>query len=326
LRKPGEGAVRLRRLLIAESQEFSAEAVRRLERFAEVTAADIHSRADLERALRDVEILWVRLRHRIDREIMASAPSLQAIATPTTGLNHIDLDAAEDLGIRVFSLRGEVDFLKEVRATAELTIGLMLALLRSVPAAFEHVLQGGWRRDAFRGRELYQKTVGIVGYGRLGRIVAGMLRAFGASVLAASPGAAPGTSDSGVEFVALDELLKRSQIVTLHVNLCRETHGFFGREKFSTMREGAWLINTSRGEVLDEAALLEALRSGRLAGAALDVLCDEDSAGMAEHPLVQYARTHANLLITPHIGGCTRESMEKTELFLAGKLAAAFGF
>jgi D-3-phosphoglycerate dehydrogenase len=111
--------------------------------------------------------------------------------------------------------------------------------------------------------------------------------------------------------------------VTLHVNLCDETTGFFGRKQFSAMQPGAWFINTSRGELVDESALLDALSTGELAGAAVDVLCGERSAEMAEHPLIVYAREHTNLLVTPHIGGCTAESMEKTENFLAQRLISS---
>ena len=127
--------------------------------------------------------------------------------------------------------------------------------------------------------------------------------------------------DSGISAVGLDYLLQKSDIVTLHVSLSDRTRSFFGKEQFSRMKAGAWFINTARGELIDEMALLDALRSGRLAGAALDVLCERkfQRHGM-HHPLVAYAREHDNLLITPHIGGCTVESMEKTEVFMANKL------
>ena len=148
--------------------------------------------ADLDRsglvaAVGEVNILWVRLRHRIDAEVMAAAPHLKIIVTPTTGLNHIDLEEAGRRGIRILSLRGEAEFLQDVRATAEHTLALILALLRHVPTALTHVQEGGWNRDQFKGRELHRKTVGVVGYGRLGRIVARYLRAFDTQVLITDP-------------------------------------------------------------------------------------------------------------------------------------------
>ena len=125
-----------------------------------------------------------------------------------------------------------------------------------------------------------------------------------------------------VTLVPLEALLPAADIVTLHVNLDPATIGFFGRAQFAAMQRGAWFINTSRGELVDEEALLEALQQGHLAGAALDVLGDEKATGMAEHPLVAYARRHPNLIITPHIGGGTVESMAKTECVLARRLTA----
>jgi len=310
-------------VLIAESSGFSGRAAQRLQEWSDPRFADIPPGV-LADALGDVEILWVRLRHTIDARLLDAAPRLRMIVTATTGLNHIDLEAAAQRRVRVLSLRGETDFLKEIRATAELTVGLLLALLRRIPWAAAHVLEGGWNRDGFRGAELCGKTVGIVGYGRLGRLVARYLAAFDATLLATDPAAAIDDRDAAVRGVSLEQLLAESDLVTLHVNLSPQTCGFFGRSQFAAMRPGAWLVNTARGELLDEAALEEALRSGRLAGAALDVLSRENAAGMSEHPLVAYARHHDNLVLTPHIGGCTAESMAKTEDFLAEKLASVW--
>jgi D-3-phosphoglycerate dehydrogenase len=127
-----------------------------------------------------------------------------------------------------------------------------------------------------------------------------------------------------VTLVPLEELLAGADIVTLHVNLDPATVGFFGRSQFAAMRRGAWFVNTSRGELVDEVALLEALQQGHVAGAALDVLGDEKATGMVDHPLVVYARQHPNLIITPHIGGGTVESMAKTECLLARRLTALY--
>jgi len=299
-------------LLISESHGFPPAALARLRQVADVTAADL-DRSALEREIGGADILWVRLRHRIDDALLARAPRLKVIASPTTGLTHIDLEAAERRGIRILCLRGEADFLKDIRATAEHTIGLILSLIRHIPAAAAHVVEGGWDRDRFQGVELYGKTVAVVGYGRLGRIVARYLQAFDCRVVAVDPK----PSGTEVEFRSLDEALRAADIVTLHVNLTPESRQFFGANQFASMRIGSYFINTSRGELVDEAALLVALRSGHLAGAALDVLCDEHSEGMASHPLVRFAETHSNLILTPHIGGCAVEAMQKTELFLA---------
>ena len=308
-------------ILVSESDRFAAEAADHLRSCAEVSLADL-SREMLLEKVGEADVLWIRLRHQIDKQVLDRAGNLRFIVSPTTGLNHIDLEEADRRGIRVISLRGEVDFLRQIRATAEHTLGLMLALIRHVPAATEHVKEGGWDRDLFRGHELHEKTIGVVGFGRLGTIVAKYASAFDSRVLVADPNVAWDDVPEGIEPVSLNKLLADSDVVTLHVNLCDATRGFFKREHFERMRNNSWFINTSRGELIDEAALLDALRCGRLSGAALDVLADERTSGMSGHPLVRYARENHQLLITPHIGGCTVESMAKTETFLAEKLCA----
>jgi D-3-phosphoglycerate dehydrogenase / 2-oxoglutarate reductase len=304
-------------ILVSESNGFSNKAAELLSQAGDLILADL-DRPALMASVGKVDVLWVRLRHRIDAEVMAAGGGLRMIVTPTTGLNHIDLDEARRYGIQVLSLRGETKFLENIRATAEHTMALIFSLLRRVPAAVAHAKNGDWNRDLFKGSELYGKTVGVVGYGRLGRIVARYLRGFDTRVLAADPNVNR-ASVPEVTLVGLKQLLQESDVVTVHVNLCDKTLGLFGREEFAAMKTGAWFVNTSRGEVVDENALLDALRSRRLAGAALDVLSCEKF-DMKDHPLLAYARENDNLIITPHIGGCTTESMEKTEYFLAGRL------
>ena len=304
------------RILIAESRGFPPAALDRLSQAGLVELADL-DRAGVERAIPEAEVLWVRLRHRIDAALLDRARLLRMIATPTTGLTHIDVEEVERRGIELVCLRGETAFLNDVRATAEHTIGLMLSLLRHIPASAAHVRRGGWDRDRFQGGEIFSRTVGVVGYGRLGRIVARYLRAFDARVLAADPNVEPDAIEPGVELVSLSDLLRNASMITVHVNQCASTRHLIGRREFELMQPGSWFVNTSRGEVVDEAALIAALNAGRLAGAALDVIADEHVPGSM---ILEYARHHRNVLITPHTGGCTVESMQKTEIFLAEKV------
>jgi D-3-phosphoglycerate dehydrogenase len=306
-------------LLIAEASDFNPAALELLRATFAVELADC-TRQELLNICGDYQVIWVRLRHNIDREVFARAPGLRCVVTNTTGLNHLDLVAAAERGIRIVSLRGETDFLKEIRGTAELTLALTLALLRKLPQASAHVNAGGWNRDQFRGREIHGKTVGIVGYGRLGRITASYFAALGALVLACGPDLRSSEVEPGVTVVSMAELLERSEIVSLHANLTAASAGFFAAAAFQRMKPASYFINTARGELVDEAALLAALEQEKIAGAALDVLAGESSSGMAHHPLVRYAGQHDNLLLTPHIGGNTWESRMKTELFLAGQL------
>jgi D-3-phosphoglycerate dehydrogenase / 2-oxoglutarate reductase len=305
-------------LLVAESRDFSPDALAALQRAAQVRTGDL-TRAELLDALADVDILWIRLRSRIDGEVMDAAPHLKIIVTNTTGVDHIDLDAAARRGIRVLSLRGETAFLNTVTATAELTVALLLALVRRLPRAAAHAAGGGWDRYPFKGHDLSGKTAGIVGYGRLGRMVGRLLAAFGMRVLAATNrGAVESTPE--VEIVSLEQLLGEADVVTLHVNLVPDTRWLIAKPEFDQMRRGAWFVNTARGELVDETAMVAALVSGRLAGAAVDVLCDSYGPDLADSPLIRYAAAHDNLIVTPHIGGYTFESLCRTEMFLADKL------
>jgi len=308
-------------LLIAESHDFSPQALRTLSSAFDVQAADC-DRNGLLRRVEDADLLWVRLRNKIDAEIMDAAPNLKAIVTNTTGLTHIDMDLAEQRGIHVISLRGEVAFLRDIRATAEHTIALTLALLRKIPAAHTHVMNGGWDRYLFKGRELYEKTVGIIGYGRLGKITAQYFGAFGAKVLVTdSKGHSP---VNGIDFVEKSRLLSQSDIISLHTSYVPANHNMISAAEFNQMKSGVLFINTARGELVDEHALLSALESGHLGGAAIDVVANEHGRTAESQALIEYARGHDNLILTPHIGGYTSESLEKTELFLTHKLVQMF--
>ncbi len=309
------------KLLIVESDRFSAAAVSSLSSVFDVDLQDL-SREQLVKAVTDVDVLWVRLRHMIDSEIMAAAPRLKAIVTNTTGLNHIALAEASDRGISVLSLKGEVAFLDRVRATAEHTIALTLALLRRIPAAHLHACSGNWDRDLFQGREIHEKTVGVIGYGRLGRIVAGYFHAFGARVVVNSRELPEdGTVDS-FECMSLDQLLDESDIVTLHVNYEPGNDSMIAADEFRRMKESAVFVNTARGELVDEDALRDALESCSISGAAVDVVRDEQLQQGASSALTRLAQDTNRLVLTPHIAGNTVESLEKTEIFLAEKLCA----
>ncbi|MBX7100245.1 MAG: D-2-hydroxyacid dehydrogenase family protein [Myxococcaceae bacterium] len=307
------------RILIAEPGDFSPVALAALRQQADVELREVPP-AGLAEAGREFDALWFRLAHRIDRTFLDARGRCRVVATPVTGIDHIDIDACRSAGVKVVSLKGETEFLKEVRATAELTLGLALALLRHIPAASASVAAGEWARDRFRGHELYRKTAGIVGVGRLGTIVAGYLEALGMSVVGydVRPDFPPGLRRAPT----LQALLNESDLVSVHVSLEASTRNLLGAEAFAAMKPGAVLVNTSRGGVVDEAAMLAALASGRLGGAALDVLTGEPGID-ARHPVVAESKRRTNLLVLPHLGGNTHESFEKTELFLAGKVLEA---
>jgi D-3-phosphoglycerate dehydrogenase len=261
------------------------------------------------------------LAHKIDREVIDAGSHLKTIVTATTGLDHIDVDYASSRGIIVLSLQGESEFLQNINATAEHTWALLLALVRRIPQAFLSVRAGEWDRDRSWGNELKGKFLGIIGLGRIGRMVARYGIAFGTAVAAFDPHAKD-WMDGVNRQSNLSDLLRSSDIISLHVPLNDETVGMIGAGELALLHPGAVLVNTSRGEVVDEASLVQALQKRALAGAALDVICSElDQAKWRSSPLMAYASTHENLLITPHIGGATHESLSKTEVFMARKLA-----
>lgn len=294
-------------LLIAEPDNFSPTAMRVLQEAFDVTSTHLAQDGMLD-AMKLYDAIWVRLGHRIGK--IPLHPRCRFLATPTTGLDHVNSLACGIAGIEVISLKGETRFLNGVRATAEHTIALMLSLLRRVPWASNSVLKGNWTRDRFCGSELHGKTVGIVGLGRVGYQVSQLLRAFGCTVLSV---------DKGGE--GLWVVLQASDIISLHVPLNDETRHWLDADKLAQMKPGAILINTSRGAVIDEAAVSSAVLSGHLAGVAVDVL--EGEPNITDSPLAGLARSGLPVLITPHIGGKTRESCEKTEVFLAHKLVKA---
>ena len=313
-------ASRRPRVLNAEPDRYSPRARATLEEIAEVTEEAL-DRDALLRALPGYDALIVRLGHRVDAALLDAAPRLRAIATATTGLDHIDLRAARDRGVEVLSLRGENEFLRTVVATAEHTWALLLALLRRIPSAAAAVQRGEWDRDAFRGRELDGKRLGIVGLGRIGERVARYGQAFGMEVRAYDR-YREGWPDDIIRMPTLETLLETSDVLTVHVPSNEDTKGLIGRRQLSRLPAGAVIVNTARGAVVDGAAVADFIKSGRIAGAAVDVVEGETaSGGVGGDPLVLAARESDHVLVTPHIGGATAESMEKTEIFMARKLA-----
>lgn len=300
------------KVLFAEPPVDPSEVRKTLGPVCDLRLADLDRDALLQE-VGDVQGLFLRLRHRADAEVLAHAHNLEFLATPTTGLTHVDVREAEARGVSVISLQGRADFLRSVRSTAEFTIALTLALARNIAEARDSVLRGEWERDRFRGTQLDGKTVGVVGYGRLGKMVVELFLGFRCDLLAADPNVEDGGVASPVAMVPLNVLLARSDVVTLHASYESGAPPILGAAEFSVIKPGALLINTARGELVDEDALVAALGEGHLGGAALDVLAVE-SAGVAKaHRLVEYARAHTHLLITPHLGGATIEAMARSE-------------
>lgn len=273
--------------------------------------------SDLPAALRDggYAVLFVRLGTPVTSATVADAPGLRLIVTPTTGLDHLDLDGLTAAGIRVLSLRDARTEITGVHATAELTWALLLACMRHLPRATADVSAGNWRRQHFLGTELAGRTIGVVGHGRLGRRVAGYARAFGMHVLVHDLDASALIDlDAGTRAVDIATLLRSADVVSLHLPLDGTTRHWLDADRIALLRDGAVVVNTARGELVDEDALAGALAGGRLGGVAVDVLADDSTWGTStgRSPLLRLLGTEANLVVTPHIGGWARDAVATT--------------
>jgi phosphoglycerate dehydrogenase-like enzyme len=236
---------------------------------------------------------------------LGSAVCLRVVVTATTGANHIDESALSARGIPLLTLRGQRELLRNITPAAEHSWLLLMACARGLRAATDHVLAGGWDRNLHPGVMLNGRTLGIIGCGRIGQWMARYAEAFGMRRLGFDPHL--NTWPPSIERVDLHDLLAESDFISIHVTLTEETRGLIGPAEFARIKPGACLVNTSRGEVVDPASLLEALQSGRLRGAGLDVLASEPE--IESDPLLAFARAHPNLFITPHIGGYSPDAL-----------------
>ncbi len=272
-------------------------------------------------ALRDADgVLDASMKVKLTPEMLAAASKLKIISCATTGADHISRDGLTVRGIDVRTLKEDPEVLRNITPAAELSFTLLMALARKLPAALKHVQDGGWTREEFPGVMLRGKTLGLIGCGRIGGWMARYARAFGMDVIGHDPFLT--TFPDTIRKATLAEVCVQGDFISIHVHLSPETTGMVTKALIASMKPGAFLINTSRGAIVDEQALLAALESGRLGGAGLDVLDGEPDT--ANDPLVGYARTHDNLLITPHIGGFSPDAVRVVCAHAAGKIRAVF--
>ena len=268
----------------------------------------------------DCDALMAHPSVRVDRELLDCAPKLRFVGSPHTGKDHLDIDFIKKRDLHLAHIAEEVDLLSTFTATSEMAFALLLAVVRKLPQAFDAAKTGSWGREKFTGFQLLGKTLGVLGLGRLGTISARIGQGFGMSVIAHDP---QEINVPSVKMVDLDTLLADSDILTIHVHLNSETENLINERTLSKMKPGSLLINTSRGRIVDETALVSALKSGHLGVAGLDVIDGEwlTLEERAQHPLVKYSRTNENLIIVPHIGGSTKESIYGARVFMAKKIA-----
>ena len=258
-------------------------------------------------AVAEADAVLVRSSTTITRASLARAEHLQVIGRAGVGVDNIDVDAATERGIAVLNAPSG-----NTISAAELTFALLLSMARRIPAADRSMRAGEWDRKSFKGIELLGKTLGLVGAGRIGGEVARRARAFGMRVLTYDPYLSEERAQAlDMELAELDRVLAESDIVSLHVPLTDATAGLLDARRLACMKKGAYLVNAARGGVVDEAALAEAVRSGHLAGAALDVYAEEPLP--AEHPL----RGLERIILTPHLGAATAEAQQNVAIEIA---------
>jgi D-3-phosphoglycerate dehydrogenase len=268
---------------------------------------------ELRDAIAGADAVLVRSATKITRDSLSRADRLKVIGRAGVGVDTIDVDAATERRIPVLTAPAG-----NTVSAAELTMALLLALARRVPAADRSMRAGEWDRKSFNGVELYGKTLGLVGAGRIGGEVAIRARAFGMRVMVFDPFLNPDRAKAlGVETAELNEILERADVLSVHVPLTDETHGLIGEAQLAKLKPSAFVLNVARGGVVDEDALLKALQNKRLAGAALDVYSSEPLP--ADHPF----RTLPNVVLTPHLGASTAEAQQNVAIEIAEAVRAA---
>ncbi|MEE9226932.1 MAG: phosphoglycerate dehydrogenase [Acidobacteriota bacterium] len=264
------------------------------------------SAEQLREGMKDCLAVIVRSRTRITREIIESAPHLRVIGRAGTGIDNIDVEAATQRGILVMNTPGE-----NTISAAEHTFCLLLALSRMLPQAAWKVAQGGWRGDIQLGVEVYGKTLGVIGLGRVGREVVSRAKAFGMQVVGHDPFLTDKVATRiQVPLLELDELLRQADFLTLHTPLTEKTRHCLGKREFALCKRGMRIVNCARGGLIDETALIRALDSGQVGGAALDVFEKEPP---GKNPILG----RPDVIATPHLGASTREALDKVAVRIA---------
>lgn len=270
------------------------------------------SAEDLMGVIADYDAIVVRGRTKITEEVLSAAKKLKVVGRMGVGVDNIDLKAAKAHGVTVVNAP-----VATTVSVAELTIGLMLSLIRCIPKANEGMKAGQWLKKELKGTELYQKTLGVIGFGHIGEEVGKRAMAFGMKIIACDPVRPPAEIEfAGAVPVSLEELFEKADMITMHIPHIPATHYLLNEEAFKLMKDGVRIICAARGGVIDQSALLAALESGKVAGAALDVFEKEPP---GEDPLVM----HPNVICTPHIGAQTDEAQLRAGHDILSEVVAA---
>ena len=313
------------KVLITEGGIYTPEIKSHFPDHWDVDLRDIKTQDELNELLgeENYDVVVAKLGLSFNDKFFCNHSNLKILATPTTGLSHIDLRAAEKYGVRVISLKGEKEFLENITSTAEHAWALLLACSRSLLDAQKTISRGHWIRDNLELNQISGFTLGVIGYGRLGRLVANYGNAFGMHVCAYDPYVSPGDFPHNILSTPLEELLNSSNYVVLTATYNAGDPFILGRKELLSMGPGATLINVSRGELVDEEGIIEALASGALKSVGLDVLNGDaswDSKKEVSSPIIDMALKSNRIIITPHIGGYAFEAILNTRKFILNRI------
>ncbi|ERM93070.1 3-phosphoglycerate dehydrogenase [Caldanaerobacter subterraneus subsp. yonseiensis KB-1] len=301
------------------TEKISENGIDYLKKYADVDVKTNISREELLEVIKDYDAIIVRSATKVDRELIEKGEKLKVIGRAGNGVDNIDVEAATQRGILVVNTPAG-----NTIAAAELTIGLMLAIARNIPQAYHAALNGDFRRDRFKGVELNGKTVGIIGLGRIGSLVASRLAAFNMRVIAYDPYMPDERFEKcGVKRVTLDELLEQSDFITIHIPKTEETKKMIGEKEFKKMKKGVRIVNAARGGIIDEKALYNAIKEGIVAAVGLDVLEVEPKYNVEHQDFHNRLLELPNVVFTPHLGASTYEAQENISIAIAQEVISA---
>lgn len=298
--------------IVVIAEELSPATVEALGPDFDIRISNGANREELFEALKDAHAILIRSATKMDAEAISKAPHLKVIARAGVGLDNVDIKAATEAGVMVVNAPTS-----NIISAAELAIGHLFALSRFIPDANASLKAGEWKRSKYTGIEIYEKTIGIIGLGRIGTLVAQRLAGFGATLIGYDPYVTPARAEQiGVELVDMDELITRSDFITIHIPKTPETTGIISTAQFAMAKPSLRIVNCSRGGIIDEDALYIALSTNQIAGAGLDVFNNEPP---TDSPLLSLE----NILVTPHLGASTDEAQEKAGISVARSVRLA---
>jgi D-3-phosphoglycerate dehydrogenase len=289
-----------RRPVVLLAEKLAQSVIDELSETCDIQHVDGTDRVALLRAVTDVDALIVRSATKVNAEVFAAAHQLKIVARAGVGLDNVEVAPATARGVMVVNAPTS-----NIVSAAEHAIALLLSALRNVPAADASLRAGEWKRSSYTGVELNGKTVGVVGLGKIGQLVAQRLLAFGTKIVAFDPYVAPArAAQLGIEMLTLDELLQTADVISIHLPKTPETLGLIGKDQLARTKKGVVIVNAARGGLVDEDALAEAVRSGQVGGAGIDVYVTEPTTAS---PLFELP----NIVVTPHLGASTAEAQDR---------------